>query len=170
MTVTGPNGASVSIPGPAASSGAYAQSAAPGFLGAGNYIVSAGGSSTIGAFQVSVTLDNPIQVSAPAHIPSGSPLAVRWTGGSPANVVKITLVSGDESNYIYTSADTGSYTFQPFCAGNSVAGVTCSYLGVVGVARIVVEQMPVTIGSRRYWILELPVRFRHPGIPLCVRS
>jgi len=139
ITVSGPNGSATDP-----------QSLPPGFLGAGTYAISATGSSSVGAFQGSATLDPPIQITAlnPPET-TGEPFTVEWNGGSAGDVVKVSLVFNafmtQYSSYGYISASAGSYSFQPICTGNPVSaggnGVFCSF-GLPGITEVVVEQMP----------------------------
>jgi hypothetical protein len=66
-------------------------------------------------------------------------------------VVRVSLVSQGltyaRTDYGYTPASNGSFSFQPICTGNPVSaggnGVFCTF-GIPGVTEVVVEQMPAT--------------------------
>jgi len=147
IVVSGPGG-SVSATGPAT----YSQSLPSGFLAAGTYAISATGSSSVGGFQGSVTLDPPTKITDvnPPET-TGEPFTVQWAGGSSGDVVKVSLVfrtfMTQYLSYGYISAGAGTYSFQPICTGNPVSaggsGVFCTF-GMPGVAEVVVEQMPPT--------------------------
>jgi uncharacterized protein (TIGR03437 family) len=154
LGVKGPNGAAIVAPSSTSGSAAYSQNLPQGFLGAGTYSISASGGSIVGPFQGSVTLDAPIQITAvtPGETgSSGTPYTIAWTGGSPNDMVKVSLVSQGftsvTSDYGYTPASTGFFSFQPICSGNPVSaggnGVFCTF-GIPGVTEVVVEQMPAT--------------------------
>jgi len=155
IAVSGPTGSAAATPVSAAGSVTYSQNLPPGFLAAGTYAISAAGSSTVGAFQGSVTLDPPIRITAVNPPPNpnsgGAPFTVEWTGGSPGSVVKVSLVfkafMSQYSSYGYTSASAGSYSFQPVCSGNPVSaggnGVFC-FFGLPGITEVDVEQMPAS--------------------------
>ena len=145
IVINGPKGIVTATPGQVG----YSQTLPAGFVTAGTYNISAGGSSTVGGFQGTFSLGSPIQVTA-VHRPGmpGDPLTVSWTGGSPGDIVKISLVNPlpvEYSSYAYTTAGAGSYRFTPNCSGNPVLsggnGVYCDF-GIPHVRQVVVEQMP----------------------------
>ncbi|MBV9507939.1 MAG: hypothetical protein JO323_23360 [Acidobacteriia bacterium] len=152
IVVSGPKASVTAAPVTVAGSTTYSLSLPQGFVSGGAYSISAAGSAAIRAFQGSITLDPPIQITGrqvPANISSGEPITVQWTGGAPSSVVKVSLVYKsfltDYTAYGYTSAGSGSYSFQPFCTGNPVSaggnGVVCAF-GLPGLSELVVEQMP----------------------------
>ncbi len=153
VVISGPKGSATAAPTTAVGSPAYSQNLPAGFVTGGAYNISAAGGPAIGPFQVSMTLDSPIQITAtqiPANLSSGQPITLQWTGGAATGDVKVSLVYksflGDYAAYGYTPASAGSFTFQPICIGNAVPagnGVICSF-GIPGATELIVDQMPVT--------------------------
>ncbi len=174
IVVSAPNASATAEPTTVAGSTTYSLNLPVGFVTGGTYNVSAAGGAAIGAFQGSMMVDSPIQITAdriPADISSGEPLIVQWTGGAATSVVKVSLVYKTSltqyTAYGYTAATAGSYNFQPICSGNPVSaggnGVVCGF-GLPGLSEVVVEQMPatdqvstfrasgITSDIRTYWI------------------
>jgi hypothetical protein len=132
----------------------YSEILPTGFIAPGTYTISgsAGGSVDLTA---SLVVGSPIQLQttfpAGTVISSSQPLTVRWTGGDPGTLVKVTLISGQglnaTSDYSYADAASGSLTMPPYCSGNPVSaggnGVFCTLgLPLSQNAQIEVQVMP----------------------------
>jgi uncharacterized protein (TIGR03437 family) len=153
IVVNAPNASATVEPTTVAGSATYSLNLPVGFVNGGAYNISGAGGPGVGAFQGSMTIDSPIQISAvdvPADISGAQPITVQWTGGGAASVVKVSLVFKsfliEDTSYGYTAASTGSYSFQPSCSGNPPPagnGVVCNF-GLPGLSEVVVEQMPAT--------------------------
>jgi len=151
IVMSGPNGPATAEPATLAGSTSYSLNLPAGFFTGGTYDISAAGSAAIAAFQGSMTVDSPIQVTGYSQAADNAPLIVQWTGGAAASVVKVSLVAyaglTQYTAYGYTAATAGSYSFQPICAGNPVSaggnGVFCTF-GIPWLSEVVVEQMPAT--------------------------
>jgi uncharacterized protein (TIGR03437 family) len=170
IVVSAPTGSATAEPTTVAGSATYSLNLPVGFLTGGAYNISLAGSAVIGAFQGSMTVDSPIQVTGYSQAAYNEPLIVQWTGGAATSVVKVSLVAKtgltQNTAYGYTAATAGSYSFQPICSGNPAPagnGVYCSF-GIPGLSEVVVEQMPatdqvstfqasgITSDIRAYWI------------------
>ncbi|HEY7389911.1 MAG TPA: IPT/TIG domain-containing protein [Bryobacteraceae bacterium] len=152
IAVSGPNGSATVAPTTVAGSSTYSLNLPKGFVTGGAYTISAAGSTAIGAFQRSMIVDSPIQITAaqvPANIFGREPITVRWTGAAATSVVKVSLVYKsfltEYTAYGYTAASAGSFSFQPLCTGNPISaggsGMICGF-GLPGLTEVVVEQMP----------------------------
>ncbi len=154
ITVSGPKGSVTAAPTTASGFVSYSKVLPQGFLTGGTYGISASGDGPVRGFQGSFALDPPIQLTL-IHRPTASDgtYTVNWTGGAPSSIVKISLLLKtpviDQMDYTYTTADAGTFSFEPLCSGHSIAsggnGVYCSF-GLSGINEIVVEQMSPTAG------------------------
>ena len=87
--------------GPGSSVGeiSYSATLPPGSLRPGSVQVEGTGGSQVGAFQASLTLPEPIEITTPlapgTMIPADQPFRVTWTGGGPDVMVTMWLVSED---------------------------------------------------------------------------
>jgi len=170
IVMSGPNGPATAEPATVAGSTSYSVNLPAGFFTGGTYDISAAGSAAIAAFQGSMTVDSPIQVTGYSQAAYNAPLIVQWTGGAATSVVKVSLVAyaglTQYTAYGYTAATAGSFSFQPLCSGNPPPegnGVYCTF-GIPGLSEVVVEQMPatdqvatyqangITSDIRAYWI------------------
>jgi uncharacterized protein (TIGR03437 family) len=171
IVVSAPNASATAQPTTVAGSTTYSLNLPVGFVTGGAYSISAAASAAIGAFQGSMTVDSPIQVTGYSQVAYNEPLTVQWTGGAATSVVKVSLVAKtgltQYTAYGYTAATAGSYSFQPICSGNPVSaggnGVVCGF-GLPGLSEVVVEQVPaadqvsifqangITSDIRAYWI------------------
>lgn len=101
----------------------YKQTLPAGFIAPGPYNISAAGGPV--TFRAGLNIDSPIQIQTPfppgTVIPSSQPLTVKWTGGVPGDVVKVSATSGRGFNrgtvYAYVDASAGSYTLSGSCNG-----------------------------------------------------
>jgi hypothetical protein len=82
-----------------------------------------------------------------------------WTGGSPNDMVKVSLIyqglTGAYSDYAYVPAGEGSFSSQPLCSGEPSPmgnGVYCTFV-IPAVTELLVEHLPTTVSS-----------FQAPGI------
>ncbi|MEO8660079.1 MAG: hypothetical protein ABI693_16530 [Bryobacteraceae bacterium] len=125
----------------------YRQALPPGFVLPGNYTLSASGGPV--TYRGRLSVGAPIQIqtvlTAGTAISTSKPLTISWTGGTAGNRVKVMLVSAlgvwNPYDYGYVDAETGSFTFQPFCTG--FHPVVCSVgLPTGGTAQVVVELSP----------------------------
>jgi len=102
---------------------AYQQVLPAGFIAPGPYNISASGGPV--TFRAGLSVDSPIQIQTPlppgTTISSSQPLTVKWTGGAPGYLVKVTLAAGPgfnrNSDYAYADAASGQFTFFPYCTG-----------------------------------------------------
>ena len=128
----------------------YSENLPIGFIAPGPYTISGspGGSVDLTA---SLVVGSPIQLlttfPAGTVISSSQPLTLKWTGGDPGTLVKLTLISGNTSDYTYADASSGSLTIPPLCIGNPFSaggnGVVCSFgLPLSQSAQIEVQVMP----------------------------
>jgi uncharacterized protein (TIGR03437 family) len=131
----------------------YTQALPSGFIGPGLYAIEASGDPV--AFYGTLRVGSPIQIQsalAPGtQINSSEPFVIRWTGGDPGTLVKVSLVSVgpvySQYDYGYADAASGSFTFDPICDGNPVSnggnGVSCSFgLPSSEDAEVIVEVAP----------------------------
>jgi uncharacterized protein (TIGR03437 family) len=114
----------------------YSGNLPPGFVGPGVYTI-------VGTAPASVSLNTKITVGSPIQlqtqfpqgtvISSSQPLTIRWTGGDPDSVVRLTLtssspVTGSTSSYTYAHTKDGFLTMPPFCtSGNPLNPKVCSF-------------------------------------------
>lgn len=133
----------------------YQQALPNGFIQPGQYTISASGDPV--AFDGTLSVGSPIQIQTPlvpgTPIPWNQPLVIKWMGGDPGTLVKVSLISGQDQglfyayDYGYAAATTGSFAFSPICSGNPVGlggnGVICSFgLPSSRNARVVAEVAP----------------------------
>jgi uncharacterized protein (TIGR03437 family) len=134
----------------------YQQPVPNGFIQPGPYAISASGNPV--AFEGSLSVGSPIQIQT-TFVPGTSisqfqPLVIKWTGGDPGTLVKVSLISvlqagGVDSvyDYGYKDAESGSFTFTPHCSGLPPEaggnGVFCTFgIPPSGNATVVVEVAP----------------------------
>ena len=144
-------------PTPASSGVVYQQSLPTGFIALGQYVLSA--SSNPVAFEGLLSVGSPIQIETTltpgTKISSSQPFVVKWTGGDPGTLVRISLSTGGVYNrydYAYVDAALGSFTLSPICMGNPVIsggnGVFCSFgIPSSNAAQVVVEVSPSPSGA-----------------------
>jgi uncharacterized protein (TIGR03437 family) len=133
-----PTAAVTSAPLPLPSGGVtYSENLPNGFIGSGTYAIT-GTPGNVVNLAANLTVGSPIQLqtSFPAGttISSSQPLTVRWTGGEPGTLVKLTLISSQgasaRASYSYAPTAAGSLTIAPVCSGNPAPagnGVACSF-------------------------------------------
>ncbi len=103
-------------------------------------------------FHAGLEVDSPIQIQTPLPpgtvIPTRWPLTVKWTGGIPGYLVKLTLISGPglnrSFNYAYVDAASSSFTFDPLCFPEQPTGSPSCSLGPIpsNDAQVIVEVSP----------------------------
>jgi hypothetical protein len=127
----------------------YGASLPTGFIGPGTYAISATDGLT-----ANLVVGSPIQLQS--SFPPGTaisfsqPFTVKWTGGDPGTLVKVTLISGDRSDYTYADAGSGSLTISPICMGNPVSaggnGYFCTFALLPSQdAQLTVEVLPAQV-------------------------
>lgn len=98
----------------------YSQSFPDGFIGPGTYTISGTQGNPV-TLQASVEVGSPIQIQTPLSpgttISSSQPLTIKWTGGDPGSLVRVSLYSGRQYLYTYANAADGSLTIAPSCTG-----------------------------------------------------
>ncbi|HXJ37678.1 MAG TPA: hypothetical protein VNH18_00295, partial [Bryobacteraceae bacterium] len=132
----------------------YSQTLPAGFIAPGTYSVAGTPGSAVG-LTANLVVGSPIQLQTAfppgTVISSSQPLTVKWTGGDPGTLVKVTLTSGQgssaRSDYTYADAASGSLTMPPVCSGSPVSaggnGLVCSFgLPLSPQAQITVQVLP----------------------------
>lgn len=131
----------------------YTQSLPAGFVGPGPYTISGTPGSAIG-LTAKLIVGSPIQLQTsfpPGTVVSSSqPLTIKWTGGDPGTLVRVSLSADDgaftSSDNSYASAASGSLTMLPACSPNPASAekdVVCTFgLPLSSNARISVGVLP----------------------------
>jgi uncharacterized protein (TIGR03437 family) len=132
----------------------YSQSLPEGFIAPGIYAISGTQGSPV-RLMANLVAGSPIelQTSFPPGtvISSSQPLTVKWTGGDPGTLVRVSLISGEGlsalSDYSYADATKGSLTMPPHCTGDPAGvggnGVACTFeLPLTSNAQISVQVRP----------------------------
>ena len=90
-------------------------------LVAGQYTVAGGGGADVGAFNTSVTLGNPLNLTGglPSTVNRSAGLTLNWTGGTASDLVEI-IGSSSTTTGAGVNLVTDSYTF--ICTTNAGAG------------------------------------------------
>jgi uncharacterized protein (TIGR03437 family) len=128
-----PTGNSVAVqPEPLQTSGVvYGQSLPGGFIGSGIFTISGTQGSDV-QLQTPVAVGSPIQLQTVfppgTAISSSQPLTIKWTGGDPGTLVRLSFFSGEgpTARYVYSYANAvdGVLTMSPLCPAN--VPVSCS--------------------------------------------
>jgi uncharacterized protein (TIGR03437 family) len=128
----------------------YQQTLPAGFILPGPYTISS--SSGRVTLRAGLNVDAPIHIQTPlppgTMIPTRWPLTVKWTGGIPGYLVRLTLISGPGFNrgfsHVYVDAASGSFTFDPLCAPEQPTGSPSCSLGPFpsNDAQVIVEVSP----------------------------
>lgn len=100
---------------------AYQQNLPRGSIAPGPYTISSSGGPV--TFRAALNVNPPIQIQTP--LPPGTTIAtwqtpgVNWTGGTPGDLLKLTLTAGPAFNrafdYAYADAGSGQVAIFPFC-------------------------------------------------------
>ncbi len=109
------------------------------------------------AFESNLSVGSPIQIQTTlvpgTQISQVQPLVIKWTGGDPGTLVKVSLISVQAGGiyslyaYGYKDAASGSFTFTPRCSGSPPgaggSGVICTFgIPPSYTATVVVEVAP----------------------------
>jgi uncharacterized protein (TIGR03437 family) len=126
----------------------YVQPLPGGFIGSGAYTVTGTQGSPVG-LNTRVRVGSPIQLQTTfppgTVISSSQPLTIKWTGGDPGTLVKVSLSSGSTGtyDYSYTDALSGSLTIYPICFTGGDNNTRCSFeLPLSSDARLSIEVVP----------------------------
>jgi hypothetical protein len=114
----------------------YAGSLPAGFVAPGVYTVAGTNGASVG-LNAKISVASPIQIQTAfppgTVIPLSQPLTIRWTGGDPDSLVRLTLTSsspvgGSTSSYTYGHAADGSLTMTPVCTfGHALFPSVCGF-------------------------------------------
>jgi uncharacterized protein (TIGR03437 family) len=130
----------------------YSGNLPSGFVRPGVYTVTGTAAASVG-LHTNMTIGAPIQIQTPLPpgtvISSSQPLTLRWTGGDPDSLVRLTLTSmsadgTSTGSYTYGHASDGSLTMIPACTfGNPLNPKFCSFgIPASSNASITVQVMP----------------------------
>jgi uncharacterized protein (TIGR03437 family) len=138
IQITAPSGNSASIA-PVANTDSggviYSGNLPSAFVGPGVYTMTGTTGASVG-LDTKMTVGSPIQIQTPfpqgTVISSSQPFTIRWSGGDPDSVIRLTLMSsskdGDTSSYTYAHVADGSLTISPTCTGgDSLSPRVCSF-------------------------------------------
>jgi len=142
---------------------AYTATLPAGSVRPGAVQVEAVGGTEVGAFQASLTIPAPIEISTPllpgTAIPADQPFRVTWTGGSPNAVVRMQLISEDSPG-----TGSGCEVLVPASAGQ----LTLSPMAIVGVGSPPPLRLPVAARQTARVIITVTPRsattFPAPGL------
>ena len=138
IEITPPSGAPVTFTPSSDGAGGvvYGGSLPAGFVAPGVYTVAGANGAPVG-LNAKFTVGSPIQLQTafpPGTVISfNQPLTIRWTGGDPDALVRLTLTSsspvgGSRSSYTYGHATDGSLTLTPVCTfGHALFPSICGF-------------------------------------------
>ncbi|HVV45999.1 MAG TPA: hypothetical protein VHC72_12375 [Bryobacteraceae bacterium] len=115
----------------------YAGNLPAGFVQPGVYTITGTTAANV-SLNTKMTVGSPIQLETSfppgTEISSSEPLTIRWTGGDPDSVVRMSITSsssvgGSASSYTYAHTADGSLTIPPVCSGGtpSQPGKVCTF-------------------------------------------
>jgi uncharacterized protein (TIGR03437 family) len=162
----------------------YAATLPAGAIGAGTFTVAVGGSGGVGAFQTSLDVGPPIQITSPFPVGKKldfiTPITVNWTGGDSSELVTVRIIKKGllSDSYVTCSAlgSDGTMTWQPLrvpIPGGNGATEPYAVFSGSGEIQVIVDVGPVassgsfsasgiTLGGSKTWSYE----YRFTGLTL----